>query len=573
MTGRGKDEKGARGFEGLGDLLSDEQETPSRPDSSGRATRSPQADQPPPIPEEPPPLPRSARGPAAADNSRGTAAPLPVDPPSQKSVPWGWIAAGAVVVLIVLANMDDQSSAPQSAPTTTTGLFDDVLTPSDRPGGVDSPPGTPVTRAETAVDWNENRPPVGQDRVLTRDQIRYCVAESVRIETMEKIVNEYDESDVDTFNGYVDDYNSRCGSFRYREGALESVQREVDAVRSALEQEGRTRLRSTPRASNLVAPQLDPTVDAMQVPLNTRASDADPEEGLDGTQTHDATAGSQVDNGTRDDGARSRDLMDQLAATTEPAEPSSGQLLSESSASDPESEATIQPPLSADERRSLESACNYDKVMNGPAAYNRCVDRQLSALHSAPRGIDLSGLSAAERRSLESACNYDKLMNGPAAYNRCIERQITALQSTYRGTDLSDLSATERRSLESACNYDKLMNGPAAYNQCLQRQVNALKSAPRGADLSGLSSVERASLESACNYDKLMNGPAAYNRCVERQLSALQSAPRGFDLSALTPQDRRAVDSACNYDKLMNGPAAYRRCVAQQMTALNAANQ
>ena len=59
MTSPGKDEKGARGFEGLGDLLSDEIETPSRPDSTGRATRSPQADEPQPLPEESPPLPRS----------------------------------------------------------------------------------------------------------------------------------------------------------------------------------------------------------------------------------------------------------------------------------------------------------------------------------------------------------------------------------------------------------------------------------------------------------------------------------------------------------------------------------
>lgn len=40
---------------------------------------------------------------------------------------------------------------------------------------------------------------------------------------------------------------------------------------------------------------------------------------------------------------------------------------------------------------------------------------------------DLSGLSQEERQSIESACAYDKNINGPAAYNRCLQTQLNML--------------------------------------------------------------------------------------------------------------------------------------------------
>ena len=464
MTGPGKDEKGARGFEGLGDLLSDETETPSRPDSTGRATRSPQADEPPPLLEEPPPHPRQ---------TRGAAPPLPV--PSRKSVPWGWIAVGAIVILIVLANLDDQSSAPQIAPTTTTGLFDDVLIPDDRPSGVESRSGTSSSSPASAAEWNESRPPVGKDHALSRDQIRYCLAESARIEAMEKIVNEYNHTDVDTFNRHVNDYNSRCGSFRYRPGTLESVQREVDAARSRLGQEGRARLRATSRTSTTLAPQPDRTVKAVQERLNALGYDAGPADGLAGARTSVAIEAFQRDKGIQRDGQPSVALLAQLTSAVQRVEPVVVQRSLSASKVLSEPQDPIPSQLTSAERSSLESACSSDQVLNGPAAYNRCIQRQLSALKSAPRGADLSGLTAAERSSLESACSSDQVLNGPAAYNRCIQRQLSALKSAPRGADLSGLTAAERSSLESACSSDQVLNGPAAYNRCISRQLAELR--------------------------------------------------------------------------------------------------
>src|SRR3546814_1009207 len=64
-----------------------------------------------------------------------------------------------------------------------------------------------------------SKPPVGQNLVLSSEQIRYCLAEDIRMDGAKSAINNYSDYDVDRFNAMVADYNSRCGSFRYRSGA------------------------------------------------------------------------------------------------------------------------------------------------------------------------------------------------------------------------------------------------------------------------------------------------------------------------------------------------------------------
>jgi hypothetical protein len=132
---------------------------------------------------------------------------------------------------------------------------------------------------------------------------------------------------------------------------------------------------------------------------------------------------------------------------------------------------------------------------------------------------DLSSLTQEERESIESACLYDKNINGPAAYHRCLQGQLNMLSGTKK-PDMSGLTQEERESIESACLYDKNINGPAAYHRCLRGQLNML-SGTKKPDTSGLTQEERESIESACLYDKNINGPAAYHRCLQRQLKEL----------------------------------------------------
>jgi hypothetical protein len=87
----------------------------------------------------------------------------------------------------------------------------------------------------------EERPPTGRGLTLTMPQIRYCLAESIRIDGADPIVNNYRKWEVDSFNQLVDDYNSRCSDFRYRDGALARARREIEPLRSSFLAEGRNR--------------------------------------------------------------------------------------------------------------------------------------------------------------------------------------------------------------------------------------------------------------------------------------------------------------------------------------------
>src|SRR3546814_8629270 len=64
-------------------------------------------------------------------------------------------------------------------------------------------------------------------------------------------LNNYSDSEVDRFNAMVADYNSRCGRFRYRSGALERARRDVEPYRGQLQAEGRSRRKEPIRSRSI----------------------------------------------------------------------------------------------------------------------------------------------------------------------------------------------------------------------------------------------------------------------------------------------------------------------------------
>lgn len=83
-------------------------------------------------------------------------------------------------------------------------------------------------------------PPVGNGYALDDSQIRFCVAQKIRIAVWEGATQTTNNADIDRFNARVDDYNARCGHFKYRRGALERVTAEVEGERSRIESMART---------------------------------------------------------------------------------------------------------------------------------------------------------------------------------------------------------------------------------------------------------------------------------------------------------------------------------------------
>ncbi len=164
----------------------------------------------------------------------------PAQPPSFDVSAVKWVLGiAAVIGVFVLSGLLDRHlrpSAPAYSPSPETAEANDSLSPQ-----ISLPIYLPPIELEAPSRPQESMPSIGQGLVLSTNEIRYCLAEDIRLEGAKFAVNNYIESDVNRFNAMVDDYNSRCGSFRYRSGALESARRDVEPYRSELLTEGRLR--------------------------------------------------------------------------------------------------------------------------------------------------------------------------------------------------------------------------------------------------------------------------------------------------------------------------------------------
>ncbi|HHK3924678.1 TPA: peptidoglycan-binding protein [Pseudomonas aeruginosa] len=502
MTGGEEEQKKGegKGFAGLSSLVSDVGTTPPPAAKAEPAAAAPGAGRPAPQPAQPQPQP-----------SQRQTYQEPAQPPSSGSSGGKWVLGIAAVIgvlwLIGQSNKTTTPPAPAYSP----------------PAQSTAPSYSPPPQPQAPSRPTESKPPVGQDLVFSREQIRYCLAEDIRIDGAKSALNNYIDADVDRFNAMVADYNSRCSSFKYQtnnrgRNDLNSTQRDIEPFRSQLQSEGRSRFVRSPSTGTLSVPAPsrpapDATVQAIQRKLNELGYDAGTADGLIGRGTRSAVIAFQQDRGLAATGVADQALLLQLQRAPALTSPSPAE-------SRP---PTASAQLSSAEAASLEAACSTDKYVNGPAAYRACVERQKAALAAGVRRPSLSALSSAEQQSIEAACSTDKYVNGPAAYNQCLSRQLAALSGQgSRRPDLSRLSSSERQSIEAACSTDKYVNGPAAYNRCLNTQLAALDQQGGGLDLSRLSTADRRSIETACSTDKYVNGPAAYNRCLSQQLARLR---------------------------------------------------
>jgi hypothetical protein len=285
-----------KGFAGLSSLVSEVDTTlppPAKQDAGGLGASS-----------------RAERATASQNAQTGPqpAQPQPYRAPSQPSAgsstgKWvlGIVAVIGVIWLLGQANKSPTPPAPAypSAAQNTAPTYS-------------APPASPQAPSRP----EETRPPVGQNLVFSTAQIRYCLAEDIRMDAAKSAVNSYSDSDVDRFNAMVADYNSRCGSFRYRSGALESARRDIEPYRSQLQAEGRSKFArpstgslSTPAQSR---PVPDATVQAIQRKLNELGYEAGTADGLMGSGTRLAIIAFQQDRGLAASGVADQALLLQL---------------------------------------------------------------------------------------------------------------------------------------------------------------------------------------------------------------------------------------------------------------------
>jgi hypothetical protein len=120
------------------------------------------------------------------------------------------IVFAAVILLVVITNQGNRPTYGSSSTQTT----------ADRP---------------TQLNVDEDRPPIGPGLNFTRANIRYCEFQGVRLEALRSLVSSDNGS---TFNGLIEDWNSRCSRYRYRPSDKSAVDSEIITRRSALQAEG-----------------------------------------------------------------------------------------------------------------------------------------------------------------------------------------------------------------------------------------------------------------------------------------------------------------------------------------------
>jgi len=667
-----------KGFGGLGDLVSDISE-----DIAPQSLQKPEPPRAQSKPAEPQPPQRDQEQQAKQKAEEpAESICLRVSPVNQKSnesdtppggtsgngvIAWVIGIVAAISLLIVFSSNNDKpstnSSSSYSAPAPS------VQVP------------VPAQTQPTQPSFDVQKPSVGENQVLNTKGIRYCTLEKIRLDAIESVVKSSNSPELRQFNGRIADYNSRCGSFRYRRGELQQVQSEINLNRAYIENTAKSEwVRHSIGIDTPAKPKLPEKSPAKSPAVGASAKSAPQSCTVDqecpGTlfcmsgkcappawQTQETQTTTRTKNmctldsecpgnlfcisgacaaqfslgascnrdvecgdiGSRCTssrcvmpGSNSQAPTPALSASTNQSQPNNmcsddnqcpGSLfcISGSCAAQrglgaacsrdiecgdvgsrctsnrcvmPGARTQLTPPtvaaqdrapslnsISSAERSSLESVCNGPKVLEGPAAYNRCISNKLAEMKSAPKRPDFSDLTSVEKDSIESVCNGPRVLEGPAAYNRCLSGKLAALRNGPKRPDLSGLSNSEKESIESVCNGPRVLEGPSAYNRCLSEKLAAMRNAPKRPDLAGLSNTEKDSLESVCNGPRVLEGPAAYNRCLSGKLAALKNAPRP-DLSSLKYSERETIESACNGPRLLEGPAAYNICLASKLRKL-----
>lgn len=285
-----KEQGDKKGFAGLASMVSDVDATLANiPKQTGAPGPSTRQSAPAPRPEQLKATPRTH--------------PPPVQPSGDSSTGKWLFGIAAVIGVIWLVSQADTNGASGPAPS----------------AGASTLVGPPPQRQAPSRPA-EAMPSVGQNNVLTTAQIRYCLAEDIRLEAARTAINSYVDSDVDRFNGYVADYNSRCGEYRYQQGALERAQRDIEPYRGQLQTEGISRFVSSAapaRTPTQVGSRRasDPTVQAIQRRLNELGYDAGAADGILGNKTRAAIQAFQRDNGIASDGNASQSLLQTVLAS------------------------------------------------------------------------------------------------------------------------------------------------------------------------------------------------------------------------------------------------------------------
>jgi hypothetical protein len=105
-------------------------------------------------------------------------------------------------------------------------------------------PAAPAVASAPAPAVGEEKPPAAQGAQLSASQVRYCLAQGIRLQGVGKVVNTAISEQSRRFLALAADLDSRCGNYRSAPDVMQSVKEEVEARRAALELEGAALIRT-----------------------------------------------------------------------------------------------------------------------------------------------------------------------------------------------------------------------------------------------------------------------------------------------------------------------------------------
>lgn len=163
---------------------------------------------------------------------------------TKRYLKWGgWAAAGAYVIYLISHGGSGTSSAPPTYAPDPSQVASSPSPPTPSATEVSPSDSAPTFAAETQQTSAEassvtgvSAPPVGNDLELEASQVRYCTFEKSRLTALKEMVSNTNSTAIDDFNARINDYNSRCGSFRYQAADLDAAQamaaRDADRITS-----------------------------------------------------------------------------------------------------------------------------------------------------------------------------------------------------------------------------------------------------------------------------------------------------------------------------------------------------
>ncbi|MDA7987287.1 MAG: hypothetical protein MPJ53_02080 [Alphaproteobacteria bacterium] len=102
----------------------------------------------------------------------------------------------------------------------------------------------PAVSYESSPGGQEVQPEAGKRLPLTMPEVRYCLYQEERLQSLRERVNPYSEYEITRYNREVEDYNARCLDFLHPPGVVTAVRGEIGEWRGVLGEEAAEILRS-----------------------------------------------------------------------------------------------------------------------------------------------------------------------------------------------------------------------------------------------------------------------------------------------------------------------------------------